>query len=300
MDVPLTPLSTALTTMNTTLTTVNTTLVHPVYFPYLLAPTLHAARISIAFQLAARKSPAPLSWGTYIVGYLITCWAGGLLSHFLLGLPPPMLYSFDPYITYITVHLVSTLLFTLFPFLLSSPILIDTLLFPLDALLRANTVSLTLAHLSLSSSSRIPLQYALSPFSHLLFGSIAVASGGIALSTFSLASSQWSLSTPHVLKSTAGLWDSTDVWAGALAAYIHGSTTHHPAFTFDSTSKLQYPSAILGGHLPFDAQTAKSLTASVLVAIYATRVVAVHYLPLWKSSAKTKTKNGVSAKKKTQ
>ncbi|EDR10180.1 uncharacterized protein LACBIDRAFT_318299 [Laccaria bicolor S238N-H82] len=280
----------------------NTTLVHPVYFPYPLAPALHAARISIAFQIAQRKSPASPSWGTYIFGYLITCWAGGLLSHFLLGLPPPMLYSFHPYIIYITVHLVSTLLFSLFPFLLSAPALIDTLLFPLDALLRANTVALNLAHLSLplSPSSRTPLQYALSPFSHLLFGSIAVASGGIALSTFSLASNQWSLSTPHVLRSTAGLWDNTDVWAGALAAYIYSSTTHHPAFTFDSRSKFQYPLVNLEGRLPFDAQTAKSLSAFVLVAIYATRVVAVHYLPSWKSSTKTQTKNSPSAKKKTQ
>lgn len=71
MDMSLTPLSTALTTMSSTLTAMNTILVHPVYFPYPLAPTLHATRTSIAFQAAARKSPAPLSWGTYIVGYLI-------------------------------------------------------------------------------------------------------------------------------------------------------------------------------------------------------------------------------------
>ena len=85
MDVMLTPLSTALATMNSTLTTMNTTLAHPVYFPYPLAPTLHAARISIAFQIGARKSPAPLSWGTYIVGYLITVcrvFAILLCSHF--------------------------------------------------------------------------------------------------------------------------------------------------------------------------------------------------------------------------
>ena len=50
---------------------INTTKVHPVWFPYPIAPTLHAARISIVYQSNARRSPSALSWGTYITGYLI-------------------------------------------------------------------------------------------------------------------------------------------------------------------------------------------------------------------------------------
>ena len=50
---------------------INTTKVHPVWFPYVLAPTLHAARVSTVFHSNARRSPAPLSWGTHIVGYLV-------------------------------------------------------------------------------------------------------------------------------------------------------------------------------------------------------------------------------------
>lgn len=50
---------------------INTTKVHPVLFPYPIAPTLHAARISIIYQSNARRSPSTLSWGTYITGYLI-------------------------------------------------------------------------------------------------------------------------------------------------------------------------------------------------------------------------------------
>jgi hypothetical protein len=50
---------------------INTTKVHPVWFPYAIAPTLHAARISIVYQSNARRSPSALSWGTYITGYLI-------------------------------------------------------------------------------------------------------------------------------------------------------------------------------------------------------------------------------------
>lgn len=49
----------------------NVTKVHPIWFPYSLAPTLHAARISMIYQTNARKSTTPLSWGTYIVGFLI-------------------------------------------------------------------------------------------------------------------------------------------------------------------------------------------------------------------------------------
>ena len=112
---------------------INTTKVHPVWFPYSIAPTLHAARISIVYQSNARRSPSALSWGTYITGYLIMvcilrpplivlvgtqflqCWGGGLLSHLLLGVPPPMLYSFGPAINYISVHLFVTLFFQYFP-----------------------------------------------------------------------------------------------------------------------------------------------------------------------------------------
>lgn len=45
--------------------------VHQIWFPYALAPTIHAARVSIGYQANARRSPDPLSWGTYITGYLI-------------------------------------------------------------------------------------------------------------------------------------------------------------------------------------------------------------------------------------
>lgn len=46
-------------------------LVHPTWFPYPLASTIHAARTSIAYQANARRSPTPLPWATYIAGYLI-------------------------------------------------------------------------------------------------------------------------------------------------------------------------------------------------------------------------------------
>ena len=91
------------------------TLVHPQYFPFPWAPTLHAARISLVYQSSIQQSKTKSFWGPYIAGYLITCWAGGVATHLLLGLPPPMAFSFHPYINYLTVHLVLTAFFSAFP-----------------------------------------------------------------------------------------------------------------------------------------------------------------------------------------
>jgi hypothetical protein len=45
--------------------------VHPTWYPFALGQTLHAVRVSVVFQSAARRSPTPLSWGQWFVGYLI-------------------------------------------------------------------------------------------------------------------------------------------------------------------------------------------------------------------------------------
>jgi hypothetical protein len=49
----------------------NSTKVHPLWFPYPLVPTLHAMRVSMVFQSNARRSLTPLSWGTYLTGFLM-------------------------------------------------------------------------------------------------------------------------------------------------------------------------------------------------------------------------------------
>ena len=53
------------------LTFLTTTKVHSSLFPYPWAPTLHAARISMAYQSNMRRTSSSLSWGTYIAGYLV-------------------------------------------------------------------------------------------------------------------------------------------------------------------------------------------------------------------------------------
>ena len=110
----------------------NTVKIHPVFYPFALGSTLHAARVSINFQSMARRSPTPLSWGQHITGFLIVvrtfllhpfsvshfvkkAWGGGLLSSLLLGLPSPVFYSFYPYVNYISVHLFMTAILNKFP-----------------------------------------------------------------------------------------------------------------------------------------------------------------------------------------
>ncbi|KAF9451569.1 hypothetical protein P691DRAFT_662872 [Macrolepiota fuliginosa MF-IS2] len=233
---------------------ITTTKVHP-SFPFLIAPTLHAARISIAYQANARKSPGTLSWGTYTAGYLIMCWGGGLLSNFMLGLPPPMLYSFGPWINYLTVHLVLTGLFTFFPALLHPPTF-DTVLFPLDALVRATSVVSTVSNLYPSSSSykQINPLYVNSALTHMILGALASSGGGLAAGTLGAWTSQWGMSTPPVFRAGVGLWGSLDVWGGAYiglsflafvicdfvltlrcvcvyyVALVYGVAMNHPAF----------------------------------------------------------------------
>ncbi|KAF8154520.1 hypothetical protein B0H34DRAFT_716857 [Crassisporium funariophilum] len=263
---------------------INTTKVHPVWFPYPLASTLHAARISMVYQANARRSPTPLSWGTYLTGYLIMCWGGGLLSHFLLGLPPPMLYSFSPSINYITVHLVMTVFFKIFPDLLHLPTL-DTILFPMDAILRTNAVT---SILGLLYNPNVHPEYTASPLAHMVLGAVVSAGGGFTVSTLGAWHSNWSFSTPPVLRAGAGWVGTMDLWGGALVAFIYSASTGHPAYASFST----YIAMILSSPLlpiprkphadsdfpPLSTLGAKSLAAAVLMAFFGARVIRTHWL----------------------
>lgn len=235
---------------------ISSQIVHPTYFPYPWAPVLHSARISLVFQTLGRRNSASwkkLFWGPYIVGYLLACWGGGVLTHLTMGLPPPQFYSFHPWINYITVHLVLTALFNVFPGLLV-PKIYDTLLFPLDGLLRAHSV---VSAVSLPANPAIsnPLSALSSPnphkamdtaLGHIILGVIASSAGGITLSTLSLWSDDWRFSTPPILKAT--FWGSADVWGGAIAAIIYSSSTHAAAFAippFASLTPAYFPLTLL-------------------------------------------------------
>jgi hypothetical protein len=67
----------------------STAIVHPSVFPYPLTPTLHAARISIAFRANARRTGSRLSRRADLAGFLLM--ARGFLITILLFLPSPLL-----------------------------------------------------------------------------------------------------------------------------------------------------------------------------------------------------------------
>ncbi|KAF5381677.1 hypothetical protein D9615_005387 [Tricholomella constricta] len=108
-------------------------------------------------------------------------WDRRIITHQLLQLLPPMLYSPNPYIIYITTHLILTLLFHLFRFILSPSVFafLDTVLFP-------------------PRRPRPPISRPLiaSPVTHLIIGALASAGGGLTASTLSTWSPSWSFSTP--------------------------------------------------------------------------------------------------------
>ncbi|KAF8066682.1 hypothetical protein FPV67DRAFT_1495916 [Lyophyllum atratum] len=265
---------------------------HTTVFPYPVAAVHHAARISIVYQANSRAATAgtnaKLSWPTYIAGYLVMTWGGTMITHQLLQLPAPMLYSTTPYIIYLTTHLTLTLLFTLFPFLLSPSVLalLDTVLFPLDALVRVNAVTSTTAHLS--PGSPVSPHFIASPVTHLIIGALASAGGGLTASTLSTWTPNWTFSTPPVLRAptlTAFFWAAMDVWGGALVAAVHGVASG--AVAFEGVQEMVRP--VMVGMMGIKEEgcvvgtawmaplEAKALAAGVLAVFFGLRVYKVHW-----------------------
>ncbi|KAG6806854.1 hypothetical protein H0H92_009835 [Tricholoma furcatifolium] len=265
--------------------------VHATLFPYPIAPTVHAARISLAYQTNARAAGGKLPWGTYIIGYLIMTlqtWGGTVITHHLLNLTPPMLYSPTPWTIYLTTHLLLTLLTTLFPAILAPRTLslLDTVLFPLDALVHTGAVTGTTALLS-TSASVSPLLKS-SPITHLIIGAFASASGGLSASTLGTWTPSWALSTPPVLRAptlTALAWGSMDIWGGALVAAVHGTLSGNKAFGGVAQVMKAY-----GWRMVVRSNTeAKALAAAVLSVCFAARVYRTHWAAQAQAPAKAQT-----------
>lgn len=91
--------------------------------------------------------------------------------------------------------------------------MLDTILWPLDALLRTNAVVSTLG---LLSSHKVHPEYQNSPLTHLIIGGIVSSGGGLTVATLSAWTPNWTLSTPPVLRAGAGWVGTLDVWGGAL------------------------------------------------------------------------------------
>ncbi|KDQ23274.1 hypothetical protein PLEOSDRAFT_1049235 [Pleurotus ostreatus PC15] len=264
-----------------------TSVVSPSYFPFVYGSTLHAARVSIAFQFNARKNQHPHSWGTYVVGYLIMAWGGSVISHILLSLPPPQLYSIQPYINYLTVHFFLTAFFQQFPSALN-PRILDTLLFPLDAALRVNSIASTVAMLSPISafSGSINPLLAGSPLTHCILGAVASSGGGQTASMLNVWSDTWSLSPPAFLRGTpvpglkgwfVGSLDTLDVWGGALIAVIYDVLTGHPAFLGSEGLHTLLDFTDLETSKFFSPLSAKAACCIILSFLFGIRIFWVHH-----------------------
>ncbi|KAF8629798.1 hypothetical protein AX15_003269 [Amanita polypyramis BW_CC] len=263
-------LAKVLPTFANALVFLTTTNVHEKYYPYILAPTLHAARVSMAYQYNVRKAghAKSLSWLTYLAGYLIMSWGGNIFSHLLVGLPPPTFYSVDLYTNYLSTHLFFTALFNYYPNLLNARLL-DTILFPLDALLRTNSIT---SSITLLTGPGVNPVYAASPLTHLLLGAVASSAGGLSAATLRTWTPEWSLGMPPVLKEGAGVWGTLDVWGGALVALVHGIATSHPAFSSFTDTLGFAPGTVVLSPLG-----AKSLGAIVLTLLFGLRVFYTHW-----------------------
>ncbi|KAJ7462197.1 hypothetical protein B0H11DRAFT_2175339 [Mycena galericulata] len=234
--------------------------VHSTLFPYVWGTTLHAARISIVYN--ARATNNNLSWGAHMFGFLFMCWGGSIASHLLLSLPPPQLYASGPWINYSAVHILFTVLFHYFP--IPDAFVTNAVLFPLDGLLRANSVLHTLSLLSVPTVSPLLV---ISPVFHFILGAAASSGGGLLGGTLSLWTPNWQFSTPPPLRTGVwGLWSTLDIWAGGIVACTYSTLTAHPAFLPLRTSLFS------GEAQPFSVLDARAASATLMVFLFGLRV----------------------------
>jgi hypothetical protein len=91
-----------------------------------------------------------------------------------------------------------------------SPRILDTLLFPIDSVLRLSSITGSLSLLQAHPDPHLSQ----SLFLQLIIGAVASAGGGVTAATFDVWTPEWSFGTPVILKSN---WvGSVDVWGGAV------------------------------------------------------------------------------------
>jgi len=234
-------------------------------WPYPVFMVLHAARISVAFRGATRRSPSSLSWGQDLAGYLLMCWGGSLAVNLILGLPAPQLVSPTPWIVYPSVHILFSLLFHFLP--LPRPQTLDTILPSVDALTRSFPITLAVDAVRTHPNPLIRQSFV----AQLVVSAWASAGGSILATTLGVSNPQWQLATPSILAGGAGILPSTDVWAGILAGLTYGiCTLSHP----------HYAKALmdLGLRSELDKPLFSPLQAQAAV------VVVLSFLYLWKAT----------------
>ncbi|KIK71016.1 hypothetical protein GYMLUDRAFT_33122 [Collybiopsis luxurians FD-317 M1] len=265
--------------------------VHPYLFPFPWFATLHAARISLAFQSNTRRlgTHSELGWKSYIAGFCLMSWGGMLFSHLLLNQPPPVLYAFQPWISYISVHLFLTFMFSMIPSVPTNTAFLsdlDLLLFPLDAMLRTNAIVGALTNLSPGSSTYESISPALinSPLFHFILGCTASSGGGVTAATLGVWNPSWGSGgfTPAFLRKGPrspfkSALSTLDVWGGGVVAFVYSLSTSHAAFRplLSILSPYVYAFTLvdLKDTQPLSPLGGKSLAAAVLMALFGVRAL---------------------------
>ncbi|KAF9517577.1 hypothetical protein BS47DRAFT_1326382 [Hydnum rufescens UP504] len=270
----------------------NTT-VHPTYYPFPWATTLHAARISLVHngRIRALGTRAKLGSGPDYAGFLIFCWAGSLFSNFFLSLPPPQILSAYPTINYLSVHILITYLLTNTSIPFPPPKVMDTFLPLIDAILRSGSICscVTLAHTHPNDaiSSSLFLQW--------FIGAVASAGGGISSVTLDIWNPEWSFRTPPFLR--GGVLDTLDMWSGSLAAAVYAMLLgFHPAYEPYTRFCARFVPGWAGPYVQgtplMSPLEARGVCVIGLTGLYAFRVYRTHY------AGKSSLKNVVAGKKK--
>ncbi|TIC07736.1 hypothetical protein E3Q10_03905 [Wallemia mellicola] len=233
--------------------------VHETFYPFPWMTTLHAARISLAFQAKSKveaesNNAKRLNFAADLVGYLVMAWSGSIVISSILQQPYPQLLSVWPLVNYVTVHLFLRALPT------PSVKVLDLSLPLLDAFLRSG--ALTGAINTCIQHS----EYKNSLFAQFVVGTLAPSAGSLTASTLNVTSPYgWRLSTPYPLTRGAGLIGTLELWIATLSTLVYGVLAH---------SHSEYD---IVSNTPTHTQTeARSIVILILCFAYTFKAVYVH------------------------
>jgi hypothetical protein len=182
-----------------------------------------------------------------------------------------------------------------------TPRILDTLLFPLDAILRLGSITTTL---DLVHTHPNP-QLSQSLFLRLLASAVASSGGGVTAATFAVWTPEWHFTTPVFLK--GGVVDTVDVWGGMLAGtfkfpvlwlIFDTRLTEHVAFVYGifTASHPTYQHLLLSYSIttqkgpiltPLGARSAATV---VLMVVFFWKVITMHWIPLTRRATEKKMK----------
>lgn len=255
------------------------------YLP--LTACLHALRVSLAYRAARARTRAATpgideerekqreSWTVDVAGFLVMSWGGSFLVAYLSNNVPLQLLSPYPLWTYLSIHVVTTLVTTYLPV---SAVLLDTILPLIDGATRTAAV---VAGVNVAAASANPLVSG-SLFFQILLGTLAASGGGQLAGTLSVFNPDvvgWKFSTPPFLRAR-NFAEANDVLAALGGALTYSClSASHPAWRPVLTRISSSGAGIfgIGGAVKWAEADARAATTLVIAAFFAARAIIVHW-----------------------